>query len=194
MDELIVHKFLWDLKNQVSKLGAFGMLGLLILLSCSAFYVIKVLPLNQQVFITQQQMANFNSHKKIPEVPKQPVSDIKQDLLKFNQLLPRANMLHQSLRLIDTTAKKQHLMLNHGEYKLTNYKKSRIVSNPYISHYEIVLPITGQYAQIREFIATVLQQQPTLALKDIKFKRDNTMSATIEAKLIFVLFLQGTKL
>lgn len=193
MDKLIVHKFLWEMKNQVSKLGVLGMFGLLILLGCSAFYVIKVLPLNQQVFVTQQQLVNFNSQKKIPEVPKQPVSDIKQDLLKFNQLLPRENMLHQSLRLIDASAKKQHLMLNHGDYKLTNYKQNRIVSNPYISHYEIVLPITGQYTQIREFIATVLQQQPALALKDIKFKRDNSMSATIEAKLIFVLFLQGTK-
>ena len=55
----------------------------------------------------------------------------------------------------------------------------------------MVLPVAGSYVQIRQFITDVLQQLPALALSDLQITRDNAMSPTVEARLVFVLFLQG---
>ena len=109
----------------------------------------------------------------------------------FNQLLPRADSLHQSLSLLDEAALKQRLVLNRGDYKFTQLKQAQASNALNLSSYEVVLPVAGPYSQIRQFIANVLQQQPALALSEVKIKRDNSMSANVEARLVFVLYLQG---
>ena len=83
-------------------------------------------------------------------------------------------------------------MLNRGDYKLTQIKPTPANSNPgQLSRYEIVLPVTGQYCQIRQFITQVLYQTPALALSEMQIKRENTLRPTVEARLVFVLMLQG---
>jgi Tfp pilus assembly protein PilO len=102
--------------------------------------------------------------------------------------------LHDWLGLIDKSAFKHGLRLNRGDYKFTQIKQGQIAGNQYASRYEIVLPVTGQYVQIRQFIANVLQSQPALALSSVKIQRDNTLATNVEARLVFVLFLQGDSL
>jgi len=118
----------------------------------------------------------------------QSAENMAHEVAAFKQLLPQSNTLHQWLGLIDKTALKQRLVLNHGDYKLTQTKQGEL------SRYEIVLPVAGQYTQIRQFIANVLQLQPALALSNVKIQRDSVLSPTVEAKLVFVLFLQGGSL
>jgi Tfp pilus assembly protein PilO len=187
--------FSWLFSRLVKQLGFFGLLGLAITLVCCLFYVTKIWPLTAQFNLAQQQLTDINSSAKIiSNVQQTPASDIAQEISTFNKLLPQTNTLHQRLSLIDSAALKQHLILDRGDYKLTHSKQDQITTNLYLSHYEIVLPVAGQYRQIREFITNVLQQQPTLALSDIKIKRDNTTSPTVEARLVFVLFLRGDSL
>jgi Tfp pilus assembly protein PilO len=95
------------------------------------------------------------------------------------------------LALIDQAAVKQKLILNRGDYKYSKAKQSQISDGFNLSKYEIVLPVTGQYTQIRQFIAQVLQLQPALALSDFKMTRENSLSPNVEATLVFVLFLQS---
>ena len=57
--------------------------------------------------------------------------------------------------------------------------------------YEIVLPLVGKYTQVHQFIQHVLQEIPALALSDLQIKRENSLSPTVEANLVFVLFLKG---
>ncbi|PPD18607.1 MAG: hypothetical protein CTY27_01280, partial [Methylotenera sp.] len=79
---------------------------------------------------------------------------------------------------------------NRGDYKLTQIKQLQ-TSQGALARYEIVLPVTGQYTQIRQFIAQVLHQLPALALSDMQLKRENAQSPLVEAQLIFVLMLKG---
>ena len=60
-----------------------------------------------------------------------------------------------------------------------------------LARYEIVLPVTGQYVQIRQFIAQVLHELPALALSDLQLKRESAQSHSVEARLIFVLLLNN---
>jgi Tfp pilus assembly protein PilO len=165
------------------------------------FYVLVALPLNAQISLAQQQLNNIKSNEMIlPNVQEAPANDMSQDIAAIKQMLPQANTLHDWLGLIDKAAFKQGLRLNRGDYKFTQIKQGKVASNQkvtsnqYASRYEIVLPVTGQYVQIRQFIANVLQSQPALALSSLKIQRDNALSANVEARLVFMLFLQGDSL
>jgi Tfp pilus assembly protein PilO len=50
-----------------------------------------------------------------------------------------------------------------------------------IERYEIALPVTGSYAQIRAFLEKALLQIPVLSLDQVSFKRQNTKEALVHA-------------
>jgi Tfp pilus assembly protein PilO len=186
---------LWLSLKFFKNVGPLGLAGLTILLGCSLFYVLVALPLNAQISLEQQHLKNIQSSEiKLVNTQEIPANDMSQDIAAIKKMFPQANTLHNWLGLIDKSAFKQGLRLNRGDYKFTQIKQSKLTSNEYASRYEIVLPVTGQYIQIRQFIANVLQLQPALALSGVKIQRENTMSANVEARLVFVLFLQGDSL
>lgn len=124
-----------------------------------------------------------------------PAETSEQDIQRFYAQFPNGESLPKWLRLIDENAVKQHLVLNRGDYKLTQIKSQKptpaqSTKHP-LSRYEIVLPVTGQYTQIRQFIAQVLYDLPALALSELHIKRENAQSPNVEARLIFVLLLKG---
>ena len=82
-------------------------------------------------------------------------------------------------------ALKQKIALNRGDYKLTKAKQGQLM------RYEIVLPLEGSYTQIRQFIVATLQRIPALALSDMQIKRENVATPTVQARIVFTLFLQG---
>ena len=189
--------WLWQLQQIVKKLGLFGLLGLAIALGCGLFYASKIIPINEQILehkLSLQQAKLNNAEQKnlsIPlnNVPQQITND---DITKFYARFPDGASLPKWLSLISESAVKQGLLLNRGDYKLTQIKSTPIKSTlGQLSRYEIVLPVTGQYSQIRQFIAQVLYQMPALALSEMQIKRENTLSPTVEARLLFVLMLQG---
>ena len=193
--------YLWLALKFFKNLGLLGSAGLAITLGCGLFYVLVALPFNAQISQAQQQLNNIKSNEMIlPNVQETPANDVSQDIAAIKQMLPQANTLHDWLGLIDKAAFKQGLRLNRGDYKFTQIKQGKvagnqkITGNQYASRYEIVLPVTGQYVQIRQFIANVLQSQPALALSSLKIQRDNALSANVEARLVFMLFLQGDSL
>lgn len=50
-----------------------------------------------------------------------------------------------------------------------------------IERYEIALPVTGSYAQIRAFLEKALLQMPVLSLDQVNFKRQNAKEALVHA-------------
>ena len=192
MNKLNLHYGAWLLAAFSKKLGFFGLITFAITLVCCLFYVMKVLPLNKQFILALQQLEQINPGElNIANLQQVPVNHTAQEMAPFNQLLPRADSLQQWLSLLDEAALKQRLVLNRGDYKFTQIKQAQTSNALNLSSYEVVLPVAGSYSQIRQFIANVLQQQPALALSEVKIKRDNSMSANVEARLVFVLYLQG---
>ena len=199
---LNLHYWLWQSQQIVKKLGLFGLLGLAIALGCGLFYASKIIPINDQILEYNEsiQQAKLNNAEQknlsipIKNVPQQITND---DITKFYARFPDGASLPTWLSLISETAVKQGLLLNRGDYKLTQIKSSPANSSPansnpsQLSRYEIVLPVTGQYSQIRQFIAQVLYQMPALALSEMQIKRENTLKPTVEVRLVFVLMLQG---
>lgn len=188
----------WLLARISKKLGFLGLLGLTLILGCGLFFAITIQPLKNQIILTHEQLEQLEQTRPqaiITANKQEPViNDVALDVAAFKQLLPQANTLQHWLGLINKAALKHGLKLNKGDYKFTRVKQSQVARNQQASSYEIVLPVKGQYAQIRQFIAHALLLQPALALSSIKIQRDNTLSPNVEARLFFVLFLHGDSL
>ena len=210
MSHFNLHYFVWFLARLAKKLGFFGLLGLVTLFACSVFYVAKLLPLNQQVKSLENQLAfsknvanssNFTAYNNQALVADskqkktQNLQATQQDIERFYALFPQGVTLPRWLNTMAQTALKQGLKLNSGDYRLTaqqiNQPYTNKGKNGQFSRYEIVLPVTGQYTQIRVFITDVMRQIPALALGDLQIKRQSSTSPTVDARLVFVLLVQG---
>jgi len=58
-----------------------------------------------------------------------------------------------------------------------------------IVRYEIVLPVAGSYAQIREFLRRSLAEIPVLSLDQINLKRENRNDGAVNAELRLTLHM-----
>lgn len=186
----------WYLSQVINKFGVLGIIGLAITLGCCLFYAFNILPLKQKIAAdtnklpaTSQPQTLGVKTKKLPlkTVPKQNTIEA---INRFYAQFPAAESLPNYLRLIDNSAIKQRLILNRGDYKLTQIKSLQ-TNQATLARYEIVLPLTGQYVQIRQFVAQVLHELPALALTDMQLKRESAQSPTVDARLIFVLLLKN---
>ena len=198
MNKPDIHYGYWLLGRFAKTLGVWGLLGVILILASSVFYFVNFLPTSKQLLQAKNELQSKLQNKleytqkngrenspKETSVQVVPVQTSVQEIAEFYKQFPTGASLPKWLRLIDTAALKRHLVLNRGDYKLTQTKLGQL------QRYEMVLPVSGGYLQIRQFIADVLQQLPALALSDLQIKRDNAMSPTVEARLVFVLFLQG---
>jgi Tfp pilus assembly protein PilO len=185
-----LHYVYWLLGRLAKALSMWGLLGILLAVASGLFYLGSVVPAEQKLLQAQNELDNT----KKALVEKRPELDLPQtastqtsaeEIAEFYKLFPAGASLPKWLRLIEESAAKQRLVLKRGDYKLTQSKQGQL------QRYEIVLPLAGKYSQIRQFIADVMQKSPALALKDMQIKRENTLSPTVEARLVFVLFLQG---
>jgi hypothetical protein len=58
-----------------------------------------------------------------------------------------------------------------------------------LERYEIVLPLTGSYTQMREFLKRSLAEIPVLSLDQISLKRENRREGTVQAELRLTLHM-----
>jgi Tfp pilus assembly protein PilO len=186
----VLHGY-WLITQLAQRLGIWGLLGMAIMLASILFYGSNTITLEQQLnkvklSLAQVQLSSIN--KEIADSDEQsiaPEQSETQRIAQFYDGLPDGTNLPKLINALDSYALKQHLVLNRGDYKLTKIKLGKV------SRYEILLPVTGQYTQIRQFIAEALLEIPALALSDIQIKRENTLVPNVEARLVFVLFLKG---
>ena len=186
----------WYASQIMKKIGVLGIVALAIALGCGLFYAFNIVPLQQKMAddanklppTNQAQILSGKTEKsQLKVMTKQTTPE---QIKRFYAQFPASETLPNCLRLIDNIALKQRLTLNRGDYKLTQIKSLQS-NQATLARYEIVLPVTGQYVQIRQFIAQVLHELPALALSDLQLKRESAQSPSVEARLIFVLLLKN---
>ncbi len=183
----------WYLTYYAKKIGAWGLIGLGLIILSFLFYTTetpKIDALIKETQVTKDKfLANFNSkHDDIVESTPQTNFE---EVNRFYQIFPKAVDLPQALATIYQVANQQRLALNSGDYKFNKIKDSNTSNEKKLTKYEIVLPIKGQYLQIQSFISEVLQKLPALALVDMQIRRENSMNQNVDARLVFVIFVKG---
>ena len=196
----------WYTTQIMKKIGVLGIVALAIALGCCLFYTFNILPLQQKIADDANKLPPTNpaqilsgkteksqltiALKQITPEQTTPEQTTPEQIKRFYTQFPASDTLPNCLRLIDNIALKQRLTLNRGDYKLTQIKSLQS-NQATLSRYEIVLPVTGQYVQIRKFIAQVLHELPALALSDLQLKRESAQSPSVEARLMFVILLKN---
>jgi hypothetical protein len=89
-----------------------------------------------------------------------------------------------ALRRLFDAASRAGLELPQGEYRLTEVKDA------HLRRYQLSLPVSGSYPEIRAFIARALNADPALALTAIQLRRERIESPDLDVLLNFTLYLE----
>ncbi len=104
-------------------------------------------------------------------------------IAKLNVLTPKQGEANKKIAQILHTATEGGLTTDKVDYAAQPYSASLI-------KYQIKLPTQGSYIQIRQFLNSVLNELPTVALTDIKLKREDIGSDLIDAHIQFNLYVR----
>lgn len=80
-------------------------------------------------------------------------------------------------------AKEKNVELSSSDYRLINEADARL------ARYEMILPVRGNYKQIRAFIAAALEAVPAMAISAVAVRRENVTSEILEVRLEANLYL-----
>lgn len=163
-------------------LGWKGLAGLLLIIGSVSYLIIVAAPKAQQLQQLQMKVDAVKAN------PKQNVSNrtnnAPSDITRiFYDVLPTQTEASSKISEILRVATDNGLVINKVEYE------QPLSVSPLIQ-YQIKLPLTGNYMQIRQFINQVLNTLPSIALNDISLKREDIATDLVDAQIKFTLYLQ----
>jgi Tfp pilus assembly protein PilO len=170
-----LRQFIWQ------KLGWQGLTGLLLIIGSLSYLVIVAAPKAQQLQQLQLKISAIKANSKLNVSNRNNESP---DITNFfYDVLPTQTEANSKISEILRVATDSGLVINKVEYE------HPLSVSPLIQ-YQIKLPITGSYMQIRQFINQVLNILPSIALNDISLKRENIATDLVNAQIQFTLYLQ----
>jgi Tfp pilus assembly protein PilO len=164
------------------RLGWQGCVGLTLIIGSLSYLIIFAAPKAQQLKQLQMKVtaAKANPKQNISNRNNYEPSDIARI---FYDVLPTQTEASSKFSAILRVATDNGLVINKVEYE------QPLSASPLIQ-YQIKLPLTGSYMQIRQFINQVLNTLPSIALIDISLKREDTVTDLVDAQIQFTLYLQ----
>jgi len=166
-----------------------GIGGLLLMLIALASGVTLLLRFNARIDQIDRQIAQVTSQLQVDaSTPSagRPTTPAEQ-LEAFYQPFPASESVPDWLAKIYALADEQQLTLEAGDYVLAHAESGRL------DKFTVTLPVRGSYPQLRRFIRAALLTAPALALERIDLKRDNVAQGNVEARIVFLLFLEKGK-
>ena len=174
-----------QLAYRLRSLGLPGMLGLALIAVAVGYLFAVLLPANARSRQLEQRIAEIST--RVPGADQAAGNEAitpTEQLMAFYRAFPKGATIPDWLGKIYTLADQQKLDLEVGEYALTQVKSGRL------DQFRIVFPVKGSYPQIRKFIGAALATAPALALDSLYLKRDKVGEGTVDARIVFLLYLE----
>lgn len=108
-----------------------------------------------------------------------------EQIRQFKAWFPLVDRNAADLRLLYTHAASAGVAIDKGEYQLASASAKGLVN------YEVVLPVKARYANMREFIAAVLNAAPHASLAELRMERASASSDLLDARVHFTFVYQG---
>lgn len=108
------------------------------------------------------------------------------NLRDFYGILGDSSNAELHIKTLFAIAEEAGLQLDQGEYKWQSDKNSMSY------RYQVLLPVKGPYAAIRQFCERALLRMPFVALDELSFKRESIAENALDAKLTFTVYLNDT--
>lgn len=167
--------------------GWSGTLGVLLLVVTPVLWLGLVLPQEDSLSEMQERVRANRAAIAVKREALRPAPASEGDRLdSYLRGFPPEAQAPEQLRKMFEAADKAKVVLSNGEY-MTND-----VQGSHIRRLRVTLPVRGGMAPIQSFIDGVLKGAPNCALQDVNFKRDKIDDAEIEARLVFVFFVNTT--
>lgn len=160
-------------RRWLDEIGAAGVLGLGVLVSCVFFYFNAVLPGERE--LRAQRIAAERASDRSSSRPAA-VDPRAEQLLQFHSVFPTVNTLSDELERLYAAARDADLRLRQAEYRLEGRGSGLIA-------YRITLPVHGGYLQLRRFLDTVLRDMPIASVDGLRFERKKAEEAEIDAEV-----------
>jgi hypothetical protein len=160
----------FDLRHE---LGSLGMLSLAVLAAALAFAVLVVQPLEAKGRVLAERLARSAPAAGGPAAP-QKLGELYEYLAKPEQTT-------------DWLAKLYAIGHATGvEMQSATYRSEQAGR---IERYQILLPVSGSYAQMREFVDRALTEIPVLSLDQMSLKRESRRDGAVQAELKLTLHM-----
>lgn len=108
-------------------------------------------------------------------------------MAEFQRRLPAAEGALEAVQVIHSAAAKYNVKLAAGEYRLL-----REGSSSGLQRYQITLPATGAYLDVRAWMASVMNTLPTIAIDELSLVRQNVGAPALETRVRWTLYLRAS--
>jgi len=173
------------LRSWAEKLGWPGILGIALIVLAAVFYGWAVAPVAVEVADLRAAARATSKQGNVGDSVIGSKASVTEQLATFYAFFPRTDTSTEWIGKIYQAAKANGIVLQSGEYRFEQLNDQKLV------RYQITLPVTGAYAQIREFVGAVLNEVPAVAVDEIQLRRDNVSSRALEARIRLSLYLAG---
>lgn len=171
---------MWHAHQWARRLGRTGLAGLLMIAVAVLIQFAHTLPLQAETIALDSRLLSLQAAAKRGVVT-QPLTVAASG---FTDRLPPTTAASAVIGQLEQLARAHGIQLLRGQYAQTP------VAGTSLLRWQLTLPVQAQYPNIMAFIAASLQAQPTLALDELKLKRDTINTAVLDADVRFNLYLR----
>ena len=170
------------LAEGLQRAGVPGVLGLALSAFAAVVSLTALLPAKRELAEVRQAIERASRSARNSANPERPASTEEQ-LASFYGFFPPREQAPDLLDRIYVAAEQNQMATPKADYTVTDDRKSGLVS------YQVLIPLTGEYAQIRSFVDAALEAVPTLAIDELDFAREGIADTQLNARVRFNLYL-----
>ena len=157
------------------ELGATGMAALALFLAAGVFMTLVLQPLKEKNRV-------LAAKAEIVDNRAAPAANAGEKLAAVYGYLRKPEQTTDWLAKLYAIGKATGVELAQASYKTQS-------ASGKLERYEIVVPLTGSYTQMREFLKRSLAEIPVLSLDQISLKRENRREGAVQAELRLTLHM-----
>jgi hypothetical protein len=172
----------WLLRRSLQRLGRRGVAGAVLIAACIAWIPFGLLPLQARV-ADLKATAVLEHARKPRQSSEDRQADAGSELKRFYAFFVRDDTLEDWLGRLHDIGARGGLQLQSAEYRSVDAKTSKL------TQYQIVLPVTATYPQLKQFLAEALAAMPVLSLDEVSIRKRSLGDPEVEARLQFTLYL-----
>lgn len=174
-----MNTLMWHLHQWGRRLGRTGLAGLGLLLVSGLIVFAHIVPTKARILVLESRVAALQrAATRAPQRVVVPSSG-------FIDNLPESHAASAVIGQLERLAQAHGLQLLRGQYTQAP------ITGTALLRWQLSLPIKAEYPQIIAFVAVSMQALPTLALEEIKLKRDKIETSVLDADLRFNLYLRA---
>jgi hypothetical protein len=129
-------------------------------------------------------LARASALRRQPPAPGPTPADAEQQRARWEAALPGEAGATAAVEFMHRSAIEHGVVLAAGEYRLVREGQSPL------RRYQISLPASGRYSDLRDWMAAVVNEWPSLATDELQLVRDGAGNAQVQARVRWTLYLK----